>query len=347
MILFWLGVAVLLSMPTLVVLLTAFALRRVFVYYMPKIVRIFQERPLFIVPRGQPLPEAEEVRFPTADGLTLHGCYLRSPVPRRGVILFGLEYGSSCWSCWAYCERLVANGFDVFAFESRNQGQSDAIAGYDPLQWVTDYEIIDTEAAVAYLEGRPDADPRGIGLFGISKGAGAGVTVAGRHPSIRCCVTDGMFATYTTLAAYMKQWFTIYNAQFPPVLIPRWVLWLAGTYALRVVQRERGCHFPPLEPALRRLSPRPLLMIHGDQDTYIKTDIARALFDQAGAPKEFWLVANAKHNQALHIAGDEYHERVLRFFDRHLAGQERPIPFGRPDAAAVPPPLEGVSSGKG
>ena len=65
-------------------------------------------------------------------------------------------------------------------------------------------------------------------------------------------------------------------------------------------------------------------MIHGGGDTYIKPDMARALFDCAGEPKEFWLVEKAKHNQALHVAGDEYRRRVLAFFDQHLAAQPRP-----------------------
>ena len=50
-------------------------------------------------------PDAEDVRFPTPDGLTLRGCYLRTPQsPRRGVILFGLEFGSNRWSCVPYCD---------------------------------------------------------------------------------------------------------------------------------------------------------------------------------------------------------------------------------------------------
>ncbi len=100
--------------------------------YLHFLIRIFQEKPLFIIPRGQPLAEAERVRFPTSDGLTLTGCYLRSKQPRRGVILFGLEFGSNCWSCRSYCEHLLESGFDVFAFESRNQGTSDCMPGYDP-----------------------------------------------------------------------------------------------------------------------------------------------------------------------------------------------------------------------
>lgn len=348
MVLFWLGVALVLSMPLFVLLFTAVTLGRIFIYYIPRITRIFQERPLFIVPRGQPVPGAETVRFPTSDELTLNGCYLKARGRRRGVILFGLEFGSNCWSCWSYCERLVASGFDVFAFEARNQGQSDALPGYEPLQWVTDYEVRDAEAALTYLKRRPDADPRGVGLFGISKGAGAAVTAAGSDRYVRCCVTDGMFGTYSTLYPYMRHWFTIYNSLYPPVLIPDWVLWLAATRALSLVQRERNCRFAPLERAMPRLTPRPLLMIHGEQDSYIKPEMARTVFELAGEPRSFWLVENAKHNQALHTAGEDYHRRVLEFFETHLAdgpasSTEAAAPAAAPTEARS---LEEVPSGR-
>ena len=60
-------------------------------------------------------------------------------------------------------------------------------------------------------------------------------------------------------------------------------------------------------------------MIHGGGDTYIKPEMARPIFEKAGEPKEFWLVDNAKHNQALQIEGDEYRRRVLAFFEKYLA----------------------------
>ena len=67
-----------------------------------------------------------------------------------------------------------------------------------------------------------------------------------------------------------------------------------------------------------RLAPRPLLMIHGGGDTYIKPGMAQQLFAGARQPKELWLVEKAKHNQALQVAGDEYRQRVLAFFETHL-----------------------------
>src|SRR5262245_58507126 len=122
--LFWIGLALMLSVPLIGVGGALTFHVRVVRRYVPLLTRIFQEKPLFIVPRGQPGSDDERVTFTTQDGLTLVGCYRRTQQQqqaRRGVIVFGLEFGSNCWSCRAYCDHLLDAGFDVFAFESRNQ----------------------------------------------------------------------------------------------------------------------------------------------------------------------------------------------------------------------------------
>jgi alpha-beta hydrolase superfamily lysophospholipase len=323
--LFWTGLALMLSVPVAsFVLLLGLYLHLRF-RYIHFVVRIFQERPLFVIPRGQPLPGAEEVWLAAKDGAKLHGCYLRAKGKRRGVILFGLEFGSTCWSCWHYVEHLVEAGFDVLAVEPRCQGDSAALPGYEPLQWVSTVEIEDAQTALQYLKDRSDADPRGVGLFGISKGAGAALVAAADDPSVRCFVTDGLFAHWTTLLPYMRQWIKIYSNRYAlQQLLPLWYYALIGAAAVRQVEQARGCRFERLDRRIRKLAGRPLLMIHGECDTYIRPDMARALFDRAGAPKELWLVPGARHNQALQTAGVEYRDRVLRFFEQHLGGAPGP-----------------------
>jgi pimeloyl-ACP methyl ester carboxylesterase len=292
----------------------------------PFAMRIFQEKPLFIVPRGQPVADAEEVRFGTTDGLTLCGCYLRcKAVPRRGVILFGLEYGSNRWSSVAYCDFLRDHGFDIFAFEPRCQGDSDSMVGYEPLQWVTQHEVADFQSALKYLKTRLDADPRGVGFFGISKGAAAGLLAAVSEVGVRCFVTDGVFATHTTMLPYMRKWVAIYSHHyFIQRLLPDWCFGVFAKATLRRMRREKGLRFPHLEQALPQLAGRPLLMIHGGGDTYIKPAMAKALYELAGEPRDFWLVEGAKHNQALQVANGDYQKRVLEFFERHLAPDVSP-----------------------
>jgi pimeloyl-ACP methyl ester carboxylesterase len=316
----WVGLTLVFTIALLAGLFLLLLYIYLVVRYLDYLVRIFQERPFFIVPRGQPIEGAEGVRFPSTDGLMLHGCYLRTTAPQRqGVLLFGTEFGSNCWSCLPYCEHLLANGFDVFSFEPRNQGDSDREPGYEPLQWITNYEVLDCQAALAYLKQRPDSDPAGVGFFGISMGGGAGLLAASRDRYVRCFVTDGIFATYTTMVPYMRKWIKIYSDRYwLQVLLPTWFYGIVGRAGLRRIGRERGCRFPHLERAITRLAPRPLLMIHGGADTYIKPEMAQVLYDRAGPPKEFWLVDGAKHNQALQVAGDEYRQRVLDFFQMHL-----------------------------
>jgi uncharacterized protein len=297
--------------------------------YFGHIIRVFQEKPLFIVPRGQPVAGAEEVYFSTADGLRLHGCYFRSShETRRGIILFGLEFGSNCWACLPYCEHLIANGYDVFTFEPRNSGESEHLPDYEPLQWVTTFEVRDFQAAIEFLRTRSDADLSGIGFFGISKGGGAGLVAASRDPYVRALVTDGIFATHTTMVPYMQKWVTIYSdGRLIRDMLPSWLFRVIGHHVLRVIESRRHCHFPHLENAIKRLSPRPLLMIHGGGDTYIKPGMAQSLFNIAREPKEFWLIDGAKHNQAINVAGDDYRARVLEFFQNHLSSPaESPPP---------------------
>src|ERR1700738_3876757 len=144
----------------LLVAVTAFAIQaHIMRVYFPHLVRIFQEKPLFITPFAKPVEDAEAVQCPSTDGVNLRGCYLRAAGNRKGVIVFGLEYGSNRWACLPFCERLRAEGFDIFSFEFRGQGESPVQAGYEPMQWVTNFEVEDFRAAIAYLKSRPDADP--------------------------------------------------------------------------------------------------------------------------------------------------------------------------------------------
>ncbi len=319
---FWLGLVILLSVPAIVVL----AMSAIYLYvrfnFMDSLQRIFTEKPLFIIPRGSPRDKAEDVRIPTTDGLILHGCYLKTEQTRKGVILFGLEYGSNRWSCLPYCEHLLNNGYDVFAVEPRNQGDSDGTEGYEPTQWLTTYEVADTRSAIAYLKNRPDADPKGLGFFGISKGANAGLVAAASDQSIRCIVTDGAFGTYTTMVPYMRKWVAIYNDSYlTHGLLPAWFYSAVARVGVRKVERRLGVHFNHAERYMSRLK-RPLLMIHGGSDGYIKPEMARELFNRAAGPKSFWVVPGAKHNQALNLAGEQYALRVCEFFDLHLGGIE-------------------------
>ncbi len=287
--------------------------------FLEQIVRIFEEKPLFVIPRGIPNPDAEDVRFRTTNGLTLSGCYLKGIGRRRGVLLFGLEFGSDRWSSVQYCESLRQAGYDVFAYEPRNQGESDRDPTYAPLQWVTDRDLDDARSAVKYLKSRPDADSRGLGVFGISKGGCLAILLAAEDPTIRCVVTDGAYDTYLTMVPYMRRWVSIYSPRKKlQSICPNCFYGAIGMGGIHEAAKRRNVEFLWVGTGARSVTV-PVFMIHGEADTYIKPVMAKALFSRVRTPeKQFWLVPKARHNQAPQVAPLEYHKRLVDFFDDHL-----------------------------
>jgi pimeloyl-ACP methyl ester carboxylesterase len=293
--------------------------------YGPPIRRIFEENPIFAPTAGTEAPAAECVEFCTPEGLTLNGSYLETTSGQpHGIVVFCHEFRSDRWSGVAYWECLQRAGFDIFAFDFRNHGESEKDPAYSPRHWVTNYELDDLEAALAYLKTRRRTAAIPIGLFGISRGGGAAIAVAARDRSIRCVVTDGAFPTHSTMLAYMKKWMLlVVGEKWWIRFLPECYIAFVRNVVLARVERDLGCHFVKLERSIRKIAPRPILMIHGGRDSYIRPDIASQFFECAGEPREFWVVHGARHNACLEIAGDEYRRRVLAFFREHLTGADR------------------------
>jgi fermentation-respiration switch protein FrsA (DUF1100 family) len=142
------------------------------------------------------------------------------------------------------------------------------------------------------------------------------------------------------MVPYMQRWVSIYSPyRRLQAIMPGWLYGTIGLAAIRASAARRAVRFLSVERAARRMR-QPLLMIHGAADTYIKPDMAEALFKKANSrAKDLWLVEKAKHNQAHQAAGDEYHRRLVEFFDRHLGADpasdsavipaEAPVEAGR------------------
>lgn len=283
------------------------------------IARIFEESPTFMPLRVPAEVGGEEVRFRAADGLNLVGTYLPHRAARRvGVVVFAHEYLSDRWSYRPYADSLRDLGFDLFTFDARNHGESDAMSGYSPLQWTSDLETMDLRAALAYLRSRPDGDPAGVGLYGISRGGSAALCVAGKDMGVWGVVTDGAFSTRGTMLFYTLRWAEIYVTRLAFwAMLPTTIWKFAGWAGRHWSRRKSGRRYPDVDRAASRLAPRPWLMIHGGTDNYIKPETAKALFAHAGEPKELWIVPKAKHNRCREVDPQAYRAKVEGFFRRY------------------------------
>lgn len=311
--------------------------------YSPIVVRIFQEMPVFHPVRAEPQPGGEEVRFPTEDGLKLSGTYYQANRRQRlGVVVFCHEFLGDRHSVHHYADHLRDLGFDVLTFDFRNHGDSQSEPGLEPVQWVSDRDRRDLRAALGYLRTRPDRDPAGVGLFGISRGGGVALCLAADDPTIWGVVTDGAFPTRGTMLAFILRWAEIYlPARWICKIVPMFMYHYIANLALIRSERRLGRRFLHLERAVVKKGPRPWLAIHGERDSYVSPQIARDLFRRAEEPKQLWIVPKAKHNRCREVQPDEYRRRVAEFFVAHAPRRLAPGPTseGR-DLAPEPEPME-------
>jgi pimeloyl-ACP methyl ester carboxylesterase len=264
------------------------------------------------------------VSFTADDGLRLSGMLIRANphVPRRGMIVFAHEYCSDMYTCARYCRPLQEVGYDVFTFDFRGHGQSENDPAYTSRQWVSDREVADMRSAIAYITDWLDRHDyrREIGLFGISRGACAGILAAEEDPNIRVVVSDGAFSTDRTIEHFMKRWAYIfatvrivYENHHPAFWkLLRWSM-------MHFARREFRCTFPSVRKAIQRMTPRPILFIHGERDSYLPVEQSRLLYALAAQPKQLWVAPGARHNQAVALHPGLYARLTVDFFDRHLA----------------------------
>jgi fermentation-respiration switch protein FrsA (DUF1100 family) len=269
---------------------------------------------LLIHPHRQPmeLTEAqtgtpvERVTFQATDGVELAGWFVPNPTSRATIICsHGL--GANGASTWDTVRFLHDAGFNLFLFDHRGHGQSGGqVTTMGPL------EVLDFLGAVDYVRSRPEVDPERIGAYGCSMGAGVVIGAAVESPHIQAVVADSVFADLGDVVRRIGTvWVRRSDLSFSwgqPML---WAAWL-----------WTGQDLNSYEPVtvIGQISPRPVLLIHGELDNGACTVAnAQALYAAAGEPKTLWIVPGAGHCEAHRTVPTEYEERVLATFESLLS----------------------------
>jgi hypothetical protein len=110
------------------------------------------------------------------------------------------------------------------------------------MHWASDREVGDLRAALAYLRSRPDRDPAGYGLFGVSRGGTTALLVAPAERDVWGVVTDGAFPTIGTMMVYILRWAELYLRN-PLIrgMVPRWLYRVLARSGRRNSERRRRC----------------------------------------------------------------------------------------------------------
>jgi uncharacterized protein len=246
-----------------------------------------QRRLIYLpAPRAVPaaaalLPGAEEVSFPTEDGLRLDGWFLPAAAPRgegRGPAVLVCNGNAGNRSLRAPLAAALARaGLAVLLFDYRGYAANPGRPTEPGL-------AADARAAAAYLAGRPEVDPARLVYFGESLGAAVALRLATERPPAALVLRSPFWSL----------------AEVGRVHYP----WLPVSLLLADRYDAAG--------RVGRLA-APLLVVAGERDRIVPAAHSRRLFDAAPQPKRFVLLPGADHNDLDLLAGPRLLDEVTAF----------------------------------
>jgi fermentation-respiration switch protein FrsA (DUF1100 family) len=247
--------------------------------------------------------EHETLDVRTADGVGLASWYLPGTIPAAIVVSGG--YRGRAGDVLGISAALQRVGFHVAVYGWRGTPGSDAAA-----HTLGVYERNDLRAVIEAMAARLGPIP--IGLLGYSMGGAVSISVAADEPRVRAVCTDSAFADPTELLGDRVR--TALRIPAALVMMP----------VAMIFARRTGARLSDFRPVwvVGRVSPRPILIIHGEEDATVPVRHAQLLFDAAGEPREIWRLTGVGHVGAYFADRREYVRRVIGFFREALVGEK-------------------------
>ncbi|MCM5680250.1 lysophospholipase [Schlegelella sp. S2-27] len=212
----------------------------------------------------------------TGQPARLHALWHPRPEANAPVLLYlhGARWGVN--GSAHRVRRMQSMGFSVLAIDYRGFGRSSAALPSESLA----HE--DAGAAWDWLAHRYPAQQRYI--FGHSLGGAIAVHLASEVADVQGLMLEGTFTSVADVFSTM-----------------RWG-WLPVSWL--ITQR-----FDSAERIARVRAP--VLVVHGSDDTLIKPELGRALYENASEPKRWVLVEGGSHHST-HSVGQAHYEEALR-----------------------------------
>lgn len=241
---------------------------------------------------------SQAVTLPARDGLSLAGTYVQSQ-NGAAIILFPRQFIPV-----GHARMLARHGYGVLMIDMRGQGESEG----DPNGWGWG-STEDLDAAISWLQARPDVDPARIGGLGLSVGGEQLIEAAAQNSGLAAIATEG------TGWRSAREGMARHGMPRPQVWLQMVQDWMLTT-ATAIL----GGKTPP--PSLSQLSsqiaPRPIFFMVGEHDNTLEAMLTPVYYAAAKEPRSLWTIPGAGHTGGLATQPQAYEQRVVDFFDHAL-----------------------------
>ena len=230
----------------------------------------------------------ETIHFKSGDGTPLYGWFIPAKSKAaKGTVVFSHGNAGSISYHLGFCAWLAEASYNVIIYDYRGFGKSGGTVDRRGM-------IDDVKAAFAYALKRPDIDSHRLISYGHSLGGAQSVTALGESPvrGLRAIVIDASFASYRAMAGI-----------------------IGGQLGASLVTDE-------LAPKdyVKKLTPVPLLVVHGDSDEIVPVSQGLQLFKAAAEPKTLFKVKSGRHGTALSEDHGAHRRKMLAWLDEVMRG---------------------------
>ncbi|MET3683574.1 fermentation-respiration switch protein FrsA (DUF1100 family) [Alkalibacillus flavidus] len=239
------------------------------------------------------------------DGLSLRADYLQPEEPSDQVVVFAHGYLGGKEDMGLYGEYYAEElGYHILMPDLRGHGSSEG--EYFGFGWHDRRDLLGWVDQVIAKVGQ-DTD---IVLHGLSMGAATVLMASGEEmpEQVQAIVADSAYTSVYDLFDYQME--RMYHLPDIPILPTTSLVteWRAG-YSLQKAS------------ALNQVKQAdvPILYFHGEEDTFVPTDMTKMLYEATASEAEMHLFANAGHGEAFPLNKETYLNYLNTFLNQYMS----------------------------
>lgn len=242
------------------------------------------------------------VEIESEDGLKLKARLLRNAKPAGKAVILAHGYKGSSVQMPGITKFYYEQGYDILKPDARGHGLSEG--NYIGYGWHDRKDYVQWSKFLVEEAGADD-----IFLHGFSMGAATVLMASGEElpEQVRGIIADSGYTTVLEELSHQLK-YMYHLPAFPVIQVTSMITKIRAGYTFDEASAIESV-------AKNKL---PLLIIHGDKDALVPTEMGKRIFEKANSDKELWIVPGAGHTEAYTIAEQEYQEKLKAFWTKAM-----------------------------
>lgn len=244
----------------------------------------------------------EIVEIKSGDGLKLKARFLKNANPSGKAVILAHGYKGNSEQMPGITKFYYEEGYDILKPDARGHGLSEG--DYIGYGWDDRKDYVRWASYLADKEGERD-----IFLHGFSMGAATVLMASGEKlpEQVKGIIADSGYTTVSEELSHQLK-YLYHLPSFPVMQVTSAITKVRAGYTFGEASAIDSV-------AKNKL---PLLIIHGDKDELVPTEMAERIYEKAKSDKELWIVPGAGHTEAYTIAEKEYQDKLKAFWAKAL-----------------------------